>query len=433
MKRAVVVIAMIAAVSAQARTSVEHWWDAYKRGIAAIASKNYQAGVDAMQKALGEMPNENVAARVNNETIVYVPHYWIGFAKLNAGDVDGALRELRISEEQGAIQNSDYYARLRDAIARANAEKARQAQSGVADVKKTADTAVSRAMSTQMDALGAGADRSDAYRAGQRKLDEARQQLKSSGTDANAYRRATAPANQARDLFASAAEEAKRLKASRPAVPVIAKQQPPKPQPQAPVAPVDVASIQVQQKTTTQPPATQTVAPPPAPAPAPAPVESEALVSERVALQQFRVHNKSHSLASQASKLDAQLRQHPDDATIKTVNDFLVANAKSATAEPPPPAQKADLLPAYRAFARGEIDKSVSLLTSMIEERPSAEAFLLRGCAKYTAAMLTTKPDLASAANDFRLALKLNRAVRLDRHAFSPKLVAFFEEQRSER
>jgi len=432
MKRAIVVIALLAAVSAQARTNVEHWFDAYKRGINAITTKNYQAGIEAMQKALGEMPNENVAARMRDETIVYVPHYWIGFAKLNLGDVDGALRELRTSEEQGAIQNSDYYARLREAMARANAEKGRAAQSGVADVKKTADAAVSRAMSTQMDALGAGADRSDAYRIGQRKLDEAREQLKSSGTDANAYRRATETANQARDLFASAAEEAKRLKASRAAIPVIAKQPPPKPVPQAPVAPVDVANIQVVQKKTTQPPVTQTVAPPQPQTPPP-PVESEALVSARISLQQFRAHNKSRSLGNQASKLDAQLREHPDEATIKIVNDFLVANAKSSTSEPPPPAQKADLLPAYRAFARGEIDKSVSLLTSMIEERPSAEAFLLRGCARYTAAMLTVKPDLASATNDFKLALKLNRALRLDRQAFSPKIVSYFEQVKSGR
>ena len=41
--------------------------------------------------------------------------------------------------------------------------------------------------------------------------------------------------------------------------------------------------------------------------------------------------------------------------------------------------------------------------------------------------MLTPKPDLSSAANDFKSALKLNRAVRLDRQAFSPRIVAYFE------
>jgi hypothetical protein len=43
--------------------------------------------------------------------------------------------------------------------------------------------------------------------------------------------------------------------------------------------------------------------------------------------------------------------------------------------------------------------------------------------------MLSRKPDalLASAAADFRAALKLERRLRLDKSAFSPKLVAYFE------
>jgi hypothetical protein len=42
-------------------------------------------------------------------------------------------------------------------------------------------------------------------------------------------------------------------------------------------------------------------------------------------------------------------------------------------------------------------------------------------------------PLLAGAASDFRDALKLNRAAHLDKAAFSPKLVAFFEQARSGR
>jgi hypothetical protein len=46
--------------------------------------------------------------------------------------------------------------------------------------------------------------------------------------------------------------------------------------------------------------------------------------------------------------------------------------------------------------------------------------------------MLSRKPDalLASAAADFRAALKLKRDLQLDRSAFSPKLVSYFEAQR---
>ena len=421
------VFLLLAAVSAYA---AERWSDAYKRGVAAINAKSYDAGIEAMQRALAEMPSENTAVRYRNETIVYLPHYWIGVAKLNGGDLDGALREFRISEEQGAIQNTDYYARLRDWVARANAEKSRAAQSGVADLRKAADAAVSRAMSTQMDALAAGGDRSDSYRAGQRKLQEAMQQLKS-GADAHSYHRATESADQARDLFTGAADEARKAKAARPAA------TPPKPQPakpviQAPVAPVDVAHIEVQtirakpqsQAPQPQPPAV-VVAPPPA-----TPVESEALVSARVALQQYRQraltkHDKKG--ARDAAKLDERLRAHPDPATIQAVNDFITAKQEPIAAE-----KTGDLTPAFRAYARGEIEKSLSLLTAAISQKPTAEAFLLRGCAHYTAAVLSRK-EPAAAAEDFKAALKLNRALKLDRQAFSPKVVAYFEQVRSSR
>jgi len=46
--------------------------------------------------------------------------------------------------------------------------------------------------------------------------------------------------------------------------------------------------------------------------------------------------------------------------------------------------------------------------------------------------MLSTKPDdlLVGASLDFTEALKINRSLRLDASAFSPKLVAFFEQVR---
>jgi hypothetical protein len=421
-KRIAVIVLTLLALSAHA---AERWADAYKRGVAAIVAKDYGAGIEAMQHALAEMPNENASVRVRNETVVYVPHYWIGLAKLDGGDADGALREFKISEEQGAIQNTDYYARLRDGVSRANGEKSRAAQSGVADLRKTADAAVSRAMSTQMDALAAGADRSDSYRAGQRKLQEAMAQLKS-GSDARSYHLAGDAANQARDLFAGAADEARKAKAARPPAAVATKPPPPKPVIAAPVAPVDVAHIDVQIVRPKPAPPAVIAAPPPA-TPPPAPVESEALVSARVALQQFRqraIAKRDQKKVREAAKLDAELRAHPDPATIKTVNDFIAAKETVVVVEQPK--KPADLTLAYRAYARGEIDKSVALLTAAIDAAPTAEGYLLRGCARYTAAVMTRK-DPAAADDDFKAAVKLNRAVKLDRRAFSPKVVAYFE------
>jgi hypothetical protein len=395
MRRLAIAAAMLLTLSAYG----QKWSDSYKRGVALINAHSYDAGIEAMQHALAEMPNESTGLRVRNEQIVYVPHYWIGVAKFSSGDVDGALREFKASEEQGVIQNTDYYARLREWVSRANGEKSKAAQSGVADVRKTADAAVSRAMSTQMDALAAGADRSESYRSAQRLLQEAREQLRS-GADARAYHRAAEAANQARDLFASSADAERRAKAARP--------------------PVRAAGG----GGATPPP---NVAPPPPAAP-PVEVESEALVSVRIALQQFRRDVKSPKIAREAAKMDAQLRAHPDPATIQATMTFLEAKRRELTPAPAPPvAPKPDLTAAYRAYAHGELEKSVTLLTSMINAQPSAEAFLLRGCARYTAAVLARK-DVDAAAVDFKAALKINHALRLDEQSFSPKLVAYFEQ-----
>ena len=69
------------------------------------------------------------------------------------------------------------------------------------------------------------------------------------------------------------------------------------------------------------------------------------------------------------------------------------------------------------------------LLSQVLATNASAEAYLLRGCARYTEAMLT-RGKLDAATEDFRAALELNPALRLDRSAFSPKLVAFFDQLR---
>ena len=67
------------------------------------------------------------------------PHFWLGIAKLNLGDPDGALREWKISEEQGAIQNTPYFAQLRDLIGRANSEKQRRAEGAATPSKQEAN------------------------------------------------------------------------------------------------------------------------------------------------------------------------------------------------------------------------------------------------------------------------------------------------------
>ncbi len=476
MRRALVVMLLLAAIPAYA---AEKWYEAYARGVQAVNAKNYSAAAEALQRSISEMPDESTAARTRRDTIVYVPHFWLGIAKFNLGDVDGALREWRTSEEQGVVQNTDYYARMREWTARAQAEKQRNAQTAVAEPKKAADTALSRAMSTQMDALAAGADRSDVYRAGQRKLQEAIDQFNKSGTDARAYQRARETANQAAELFASAADDAKKAKATRPVAP-------PRQQPRPAPPPVEVSRVQVetQQRAAEPPkqqpqPATVTEAPRQQPPPSPAPVavqpvvEDEALVGARLALQEFRrsllsaanqrradvrYQQAVRAASRDAANYDQQLQKNHDAATIARTVEFVktkqaeidailapvpppsvtvTAAAPLVTAAPsaaiPESSARTSLEAAYRAFARGDLDQSEQLLTRLLGSSASAEVYLLRGCTRYTKAMLSRTPQagLDSAAADFRAALKVNGHLRLQKETFSPKLVAYFDSVRA--
>ena len=413
----------------------ERWFESYDRGVAAVRARNYAAAVDALQRSVNEQPTENGAIRAGNAIITYVPHFWLGIAKFNLGDIDASLREFKTSEDQGVVQSTQYYAQLREWVARAQVQKRRDAEASAADSKKAADAAISHALSGQMEAVAAGGDRSETYRGAKQKLQEALDQFNHAGTNIAQFKRAADTAGQAHDLFVAAAEEAKKAKAARP-VPVVA---PPK-------------------KETPPPP------PPPVvvPAPPPVPVESEALVSARVALQQYRrkllesgsassspaLQTYLHDSLQETYRLDHRLSGKPSDDEIRKVSDQvaiknkeLLAEIEKARAPKPaapvatPPAvrdSRAELELAYRAFATGDFDTAESLLTKVLSTRPEAQAYALRGCSRYTRGMLSRKPDalLASAASDFRAALKLNRGLRLDKSAFSPKLVAYFETQR---
>ena len=437
-------------------SAAEKWYDWYNRGVAAVRADNYKEAADALQRAVAEMPNESTSARAGNVIITYVPHFWLGIARYNLGEVDAALREWKTSEEQGAVQNTQYYAQLHEWVARAGTQKQRNSETAATESRKAADAAMSRALAGQMDALAAGADRSDSYRAAQRKLQEALEAFNKAGTDIRAYRHASDLAAQAREMFVASAEESKKAKAAHPVI--VQKTPPPKPQPREFVVPFD--PLPVTQTT----PATQTTAPSPAPKteppkpkpvapvvpPAPAPVESEAVVSARIAIQAYKRHLlDAKQPARDAQALERRLAANASDAgQVKLdVEKGEKALAAKRNPEPPPmpvpapvsplpvspapihPAASAGLVAAYRAFAGGDLAHAEALLTQLVATNPDANAYLLRGCTRWTRATLT-RADVRAAADDFRTALRMNRSLRLDPAAFSPKLVDFFEQVR---
>ncbi|HEX7153106.1 MAG TPA: hypothetical protein VF618_16585 [Thermoanaerobaculia bacterium] len=459
MKHLALALMLFAAVPAIA---AEQWWDAYNRGTTAINARDYKTGAAALERAIALMPNEATNVRQGKTNVfmqIYVPHFYLGIAKFNLGDVDGALREWRISEEHGVVQKSQYYPQLKNWVARANTEKERIAESAASESKKAADAAINRALVGQGEALAAGGDRTDTYREAARKLQEASAQRKNAGTDVKAFQRVVETASQARELFATAADEGKKLRAARP-VP-----QPQQPQPQPAQRNIEVV-VPVEETPKPAVVTTATQAPPPPVAqpqqqqPAPV-VESSALVNTRVALQNYRRElmaargNRDADLrefvtraAREADNLARQLMKQPSDAAANLIaqriaianGDLRTRVAQASMVAKPSQAQLAatagaQLQSAYRKYASGDLMSAEAMLTKLLERGQLGEAYLLRGCARFTQAMLSRQREvyLDSARSDFQAALQLNASLKLDRKAFSPTLVQFFESVKSGR
>jgi len=446
MKRAMFVLLCLAAWPALAE---EKWLDAYNRGVSAVRANNFQAGAQALQKSIDEMPQENAAQRVRDQIFTYVPHFWLGIARLNLADPDGALREWKISEDQAAIKSTPYYSQLQEMIGRANSEKLRRAQVAANPAKQEANAAISRALSAQMDAVTAGGDRSDTYHAAQRKLGEAKALSGKGGLDVRVFKHAADVAEEARGLFTSAADDAKKQRAARPP------KSTPERKPIEVVIPFDEGP---QPKRVIPPPPTQTTAPvtqTSAPPPKtevkpkvvePPPEESEALVAARIAVQQYRRRLVALNMATtDAQRLDRQLTPQSDPGAIRRIVDEIAARERdldkkaAAISSKPVEIPASDpttvaLESAYRAYASGDLASSDRILTSVLSAKPNAEAYLLRGCSRYTQAMLSRNGDalLAGAASDIQAALRINHSLRLDRGAWSPKLIAFFEKVKSQ-
>ncbi|MGZ8711470.1 MAG: hypothetical protein ACXW28_14710 [Thermoanaerobaculia bacterium] len=407
--------------------AAERWWDSYNRGVAAVNGKNYNLAASLLQKAIAENPTEGTAVRAGKSIITYVPHFWLGIARFNLGDTDGALREWRISEEQGAVARTSYYSSMKDWVARAQREKQRVAHNAVSGPRTAAEGAISRAMQIQGDAMSAGGDRTQSYRDAQRKLQDALTQFRKAGNDANAFASVSQTAEQAAKLFSAASEEGKKAKAAAAARP-------------KPVKPVPTRPVEVAVPVETPPVKTETVAPA-AQKIEPAPVVSQAKVAAELAVQEFR----RKAPRAEGEKLRRQLAAAKSDAEYDEVR--LAAEKRLVELTRPVPVEpvvepvvavakrKSDVTPAYRAFANGDLASAEQLLTRMIVETSAAEAYLLRGCVRTTRAMLSRTPDalLVSANDDFKAALQRNRALRLDPRLFSPKLVARFEQVRGAR
>lgn len=449
MKRLFLITLLIAAPLLAA----EAWMVAYDKGLTAVQKGDWGTVAAEMQKAIALKNRELAHTNLRRSAGPYVPHYWLGMARMNLGDMGGAAEAFRISESHGAVQKTPLYAELRASLSKLERASADDQEKEVAAARKTADQAIGRAMSAKVQATTAGATRQDAFRRGTQKLQEAFDLKKRS--DLKSVQQAASSATAAATLFAEAATEEKRASAGPvsttpkatvkkdPAPVVIAEQ--PREQPrvvqEVPVAKTEEPPVQKSQ--------TQV-----ADGSAKARSEADAILRQ-LRNDLNRARNSRRNEASvvtftttalelvdtwqrnlgQANEGDivaikrgaAQQKRQLEQITAKAP---VTAAAVPAATDSIPAAARGDLQRAYVQLARGDVAAAEKLTSTILAGQPKLfEAYMLRGCARYTQAMLLNRKDLeAAAADDFRAALAIRPKATLDPQTFSPKLVAFFKE-----
>lgn len=116
--------------------------DTYLEGLKAVEAQNWGAAARAMQEAVAEEPRESERIRFYGMRFdSYVPHYYLGVARSQLGDCEGALRAFEVSTGQGVIQNLGEYGTLQQL--RGGCEE-RLAETAVEDVQVVEEQPESR-------------------------------------------------------------------------------------------------------------------------------------------------------------------------------------------------------------------------------------------------------------------------------------------------
>lgn len=436
MKAATLSVLLVIFASTMTAAPNSGWIDHYQQGRAAYSEGRWGDAADAMERALAENPTEQISVRVRSESISYVPHFWLGLSQLKLGETAKARASLSRSESQSVIQKTTHYTELRRALSQVEQVETKRSSNELTSLRTIADEAVAVALAAQGAATEAGATRNENYRRASTKLDDALAQTKGQPTAENYKQKATL-ARQAADLFAAAKTEI--ASANRP---TRAPQQPAVNGPgvaQLQRAEVAPPPSELTKETLTQRPQSS------------APTlrilrqlselnrelrrDSEAFKKNPV-LENF-VRSSLRRSAAWESRLKSPVAENElaviqqGMASIRKDLEVLRSASRPVVVESSPaPANRRHMLEtAYRELSRGRLGQAETLLTEAITADNSlAEAFMLRGCVRYTSAMLASeKAGLESALADFRTALKINPTLRLELPHFSPKLIAFFE------
>lgn len=432
MKRALLLL-LAMALCAAPLSGADGWGDHYKRGLAAVKAQDWATVRSAMESAIALKPVAQKPARWKNETMTYVPHFYLGIALFELGDVDGSLEAFRVSESQGVIQRDALWADQRRWEARAQQEKGRSAVEAASDVRKTAETAINNATMAKAGAIGAGADRSEDFQKGSRLLADAIAEFDKSGIDHDAYRSVARKADEARALFESAP------KAARPA---------PRPTTRTPADPAKAAEDArlAQQLNDLRAEIRTKIADFNGRL-----TDAQERHQDDAEFQTFVLNSRSRAeqwMAMIPTVADVAELQRISQNVTTSIEDLAqqtaaLRAAAAAKAVPPPAVEadaprsaeavsktNADLKRAWSAFVKGDVDGCETIAGEIVERRVgSADAYMLRAIAAYTRAMTLEREDLLDrAAADFAAAVRLNPAAKMDKRHFSPKLIAFFDQ-----
>jgi len=426
-------VLVILLLNASSVRAADDFIDHYRRGLDAAAAQNWQSLRASMESAIALNPTAQKRVRWKNESLPYIPHYYLGVALLQLGDVEGALAEFETSRSQGIIQDTPYLTDLRRFEATAQQELGRSAREATTDVRKMAETAINNATIARAGAMVAGADRTDDFLKGSRLLSDAIAAIDKAGVDQQAYRDVAAKADEAKGLFDASARAARSRPATRPVT-------------RPPVDPAKAAEDarlakqleelrgEIRTKLSDLDRRLD---------------EAEEKYTDEAEVQTWVLNSRS-----QAEQWDAMLPQTTDPAELQRISQGVTSSiedlaqktaalraAAAARAAPPPavePVEPAtpeiatktttDLKLAWAAFAKGDVDGCETIANTIVESRVgSADAYMLRAIAVYTKAMTLEQEDLLDrAAADFAAAIRLNPAAKMDKRYFSPKLVAFF-------
>lgn len=112
------IFSLIAVVSAQ------RYYDAFRRGMAAIDQKRWAEAARELRAAADEKPDTGERVRLYGVQFeYYLPHYFLGVALFQQGDWQGAVQAFNAADQAGPVKkNAVFYKRLQDLSREASAK-----------------------------------------------------------------------------------------------------------------------------------------------------------------------------------------------------------------------------------------------------------------------------------------------------------------------